>query len=74
MLPSHQGLDAEHGGAAQADDRLVEDAELAPLQRPAQIGLDLEALQGQRPHAPLERLDAVPAPLLGPVHGGVGVA
>ena len=74
VLPSHESLDAEHRGAAQAHDRLKVHAQLITLEGPAQVGLDLEALEGDRTHAPLERLDPVASPLLGPVHGRVGIA
>ena len=74
VLPAHQGLNAEHGGASETHDGLVVDAQFTALKGATQIGLDFEAFDGSGPHAALERLDAIAAPLLGPVHGGVGVA
>jgi hypothetical protein len=49
-------------------------AQLVALHRPVQRALRLEAGDGLGAHDGVEEFAPVPAPLLGPVHGGVGVA
>ena len=58
----------------QVDDRLVEDLELAALQRPAQLGLGPHAGHGAGAHRLVEQLVAPAAARLGAVHRRVGVA
>jgi hypothetical protein len=74
MLPSDQGLGTHDLAAGEIDDRLVEQAHLAALDRPPQVSLELEALDRLRAHRRLEqRMD--PGRLgLGPVEGDLGVA
>ena len=57
----------------QRHDRLVLDAELAALQRPVEVVAGAQAAHHRGPRRGVEALDPVAAPLLGPVHGGVGV-
>ena len=59
---------------SQRHDRLVDEAQLPGLDAAGEVGLELEALEGAGVHLLLEELDAVLAPLLGEVHGHVGVA
>ena len=53
---------------------MVEDLELAALERSPELALELQP--GHRPpaHVLAEELEAVAAALLGPVHGRVGIA
>jgi len=74
MRPPHEGLGAHQFAGRQTDHRLVRHAELTGRQRPAHVELLLQPLARPRPHAGEEHLRAGPAPLLGPVHGHVGVA
>ena len=43
VVPAQQGLEARHLAAREVDERLVVDPELAALDRPAQVGLELQA-------------------------------
>ncbi len=57
----------------EADDRLVEDAQLVALDGPVQGAFDVETLHRLGPHVLVEELEAGPALRLGPVHGGVRI-
>ena len=74
VRPAHQRLDADDAALAQGDDRLVGDAQVAALERHAQVVGERDALQRLRAHLGAEDLDAVLAGALGPVEGDVGVA
>ncbi len=73
VLPADQRLRPHRAAAPQAVDRLVQDPELAPLDRPVQGAVHGQAALGPGPHGLVEHLAPVAAPGLGPVHGGVGV-
>ena len=73
MLPAHEGLEARHPVVAQVDDRLVVHDEAALVDRPAEAGLGVEAVERPVAEGVVEDLGPVPAAGLRPVHGGVGV-
>ena len=75
VLPAQQRLDAEHPrGVGEHDLGLVGERELPGGERVAQLGLELEPLDGARAHRAVEELQLRLAVLLGLVHRGVGVA
>ncbi len=59
---------------AEGHDRLVDEAQLVALEGPAQRGVEIEAAGDLAAQRVAEHLDPGPAPLLGQVHGRVGVA
>lgn len=65
---------ARHAAAVQLDHRLVEDAQLAALDRAVQGVLRVQSLDRAVAHDLVEQLVARLAALLGPVHRRVGVA
>ena len=73
VLPAHEGLVALDRQRGEVDDRLEVHDHLAGLDRGLHVGHQLEAVDGGRPHAVLEELDAGLAVGLGGVHGEVGV-
>ena len=74
MLPAHQRLQPHDAGGPEVHLGLVVEPELAPVERPAQLGLHLEPALHRLAHARLEHLEARAAVGLRPVHGDVGVA
>ena len=74
MSPAGQSLHTGDGSALEGNDRLVEDLELLPLDRPPQLALEREPAHGPRAHLFVEELEPVAPPFFGPVEGGVGVA
>ena len=74
MDPPDQRLDAGDASAVELDHRLVVQDELAVLDRPLEVGLQLESLQRRLVHGRLEDLVPALAALLGHVHRDVGVA
>ena len=74
VLPAHERLHAGHVAPAQIHDRLVAERELAAVERPLQVALELEPGERPRVHVGLEDLVVALAVLLGHVHGRVGVA
>ena len=73
MLPAHQRFDPRHHPRGQHDHRLIDQGELAPLHRPLEVGLQLQALQDGGVHGPFEHLIAALAAGLRGVHRHVGV-
>ena len=74
MVPAEERLGADGASVSELDDRLVVDQQLdVPDGRP-QLGLELEPVHRGVPDRRGEQLDAVTAPLLGQVHGGIRVA
>ncbi len=73
VLPAHEGLEAGDGAGVEVDDGLVVEPELALGDAPAQVVLHRQPLGGVGQHGLVEDLVAVPAAVLGPVHGHVGV-
>ena len=73
-MPARQRLEPHDAPAPQGDDGLVLHAQLAALDGPAQVVLQLQ--HGDRPvvHGHVEDGVLGDAQALGPVHGGVGVA
>ena len=74
MLPAHERLHAGHVAPREVHDRLVAQRELARVERPLQVGLQLQAGQRAGVHLGLEDLVVALAVLLGHVHRRVGVA
>jgi hypothetical protein len=74
VVPTDQGLDAHESAVGDRDDRLVEEAQLVPPDRPPQLALELEAIEHAGANVLVEELVAVPPALLGPKHGGLRVA
>ena len=74
VAPAQQRLDAGDRAVAQADERLVVQLELVALERPLQIGAQLQARHDLLVHGRLEHAVAALALALGDVHGRVGVA
>ena len=58
MLPAQQRLEAADPSGPQGDDGLVVQPELPSLERPPQVGLELEAGEGARMHLAVEHLEA----------------
>ena len=56
VLPAHERLAADRGAVAERDDRLVLDAQLALVQRLAQLALDARAAPPARPASPRRTL------------------
>ena len=73
MLPAHQGLTGLHRAVGQPHDRLVEDAQLALVQRALQLGLQGEVVQRDGLRSLVEDVDPRAALLLGAVHRGIGL-
>ena len=71
--PTQQGFGADEPPIVEEDLGLVGERELLVVDGLAQRGLRLEAGDGSCPHGGVEQLIAGPAPLLGAVHGRVGV-
>ena len=55
VLPAHQRLEAADRAVAEADDRLVDDAQLVALERAAQVALGLQAPDRAGAHAGCRR-------------------
>ena len=72
--PAHQRLDADDGQIAGAHDRLVEDPEVALLDRPAERGLDLLLLERARLHRRVIGDRLALGAVLGVIHRDVGAA
>lgn len=72
-VPAQQRLDAPQASALQVDDGLVDELELAALQRLAQGKLDLQQAERLAVLGRLEQLDPSAADALGAVHRHVGV-
>ena len=72
--PPDERLDPFDGPVGDADDGLVHEVQLAQLDRPAQVVLELDALGHLGPHRLVEHGHGVASGVLGLVHGGVGVA
>ena len=74
MLPAHERFHLGDAPGFHQHDRLVEDAQLAPVQRVAEVRLELQPRQGVGVHAGVEQ-DVPPlAAGLGAIHGDVGIA
>lgn len=73
MFPTNERFHSHDLVAGQRDDRLVVDAQLIVGQRPPQCLLGLHPLKDLGMQDLVEQLCPGPAPLLGPVHGDVGV-
>jgi hypothetical protein len=75
MAPAHQRFELAHPTIFELDQRLIEDFELlvAWLERPAQVGFELQTVDGARGHARIEQRPARLAAILGGVQGQVGV-
>ncbi len=74
MVPPDERLEAEGPARAEVDDRLVVEDELAALERPPQVGLELESGDRGGMHRRLEDLVAAAVDALRGVHRDVGVA
>jgi hypothetical protein len=74
VLPADQRLDADHPAGARLDDRLVDDEELAGVQRAAQLAAEPGVADHRQLHAAVVAHPVGLAALLGRVHGDVGVA
>ncbi len=74
MLPAHERLGADERVALQREQRLVEQPQLALVERAAQVRLRLQPLHERRAHLRVEHLEAALAAALRAVHRGVGVA
>ena len=72
--PAQQRLVPNHHPILQAHDRLVVGQEIAALDRPAQVRLQVQAEHGLFAHGLVEDRVAIAAFALGPVHGRIGVA
>ena len=73
-VPPQERLGAHHPAVGESHDRLVEQLELVALDGLAQGGLEVEPGGDALLQLVAEQLDAGPPEILGPVHGGVGVA
>jgi hypothetical protein len=73
MIPAHQRLEAGDLGILEPHDRLVDEGEFLALDGAAQVRFDLQAVGAEGAEGGAERLDAVAAGLLGPVHGKLGI-
>ncbi len=74
MLPAQQRLDADEMFVREVHERLVDDLELAALQRHAHVGLEPNPLDRLLVHTRHEDLVAAARLALGLVHGDVGIA
>ena len=74
VLPAQQRFDAEHATVLEIEDRLVDEKELAPLGRGAEIELEREPVLYRGLHLAHERHVAIAARGLGLVQRDVGVA
>ena len=74
MAPAQQRLDAGDRAVLEAHQRLVVQLELLALERPLQVGAQLQARHDPVVHGGLEQPVAALAVALGDVHRGVGVA
>ncbi|MNQ56810.1 hypothetical protein D3C85_709450 [compost metagenome] len=74
MAPAHQRLGGIQAVVGQAQLGLVEDFQLAFLDRLAQLGLQLQALQCASLEVVGEELEAIAAQVLGVLHGHVRLA
>jgi hypothetical protein len=73
VLPAEQRLIADDPTGGHRDLRLVEQAQLAALERPVQRALERQTVHGVAAADLVEQLRARAAAALGPVHRGVGV-
>lgn len=73
VLPAQQGLGTDHLAATGSVFGLVVQGELPPLQGVLQLLLQQELLVGVGVHGAVKVVVVVAPPLLGVVHGGVGV-
>jgi hypothetical protein len=73
VLPAQQGLGPDHCAVGGADLRLVEQHELAPLERGKDFLAQLQALLDHLRRFGREHAEGVAAIGLGRVHGGVGI-
>ena len=74
VVPAHQSLDTDRPAGGDVHDRLIEEAELAPLDGPFEVAAYLQPARGNLLHAGLEDLEAALALHLGAIHGHVGAA
>ena len=74
VVPTDERLEPLDRAARQVDHRLEQEHELLVVDRPLEIGLQLEAAQRRVVHLRFEDLIPVLAGLLGDVHRDVGVA
>src|SRR3546814_2409549 len=72
--PAGEGREAHELARAELHDRLVDDSDLAAVDRPLQLTADAQPVDGLEVHRGLEHLDAALAVGLRRVHGEVGVA
>ena len=73
MIPSEQGLEARDRAVLEPDDRLKKDLDFAAVERPAQIGLETEAVRATDAHRRPEHFDPVAAHALAMPHRDFGV-
>src|SRR5690606_7382070 len=69
VLPARERLKASQLLRRKRNDRLIEDADLAPLERTPQIALENDAVVPLLAHLGQEHLDPIRAAALGAVHG-----
>src|SRR5579859_1875025 len=74
MLPADQGFYFGDPPVRERHDRLIYHSKLAPLERLAQISLQLQALKGDFPHACLEEGVSRLAGSFGEVQRDIGIA
>jgi hypothetical protein len=74
VVPAQERLDARDLPVVEGDHRLVDEPQLALVERLAQRPLQLQALDRLAAHRGVEDLAASLAELLGAVHGRIGVA
>ena len=74
VVPAQERLDAADAAVVERDQRLVDEVQLAVVERVAQAALELETLHRTLAHRVVEDLAARLAHLLGAVHRRVGVA
>ena len=73
MLPSDERLHSHRGELPELHHRLVVEHQLAALEGPVQRVLGGHPIDDLDPHGLAEGLDPRSSPLLGPVHGGLGI-
>ena len=73
MVPAHQRLEAGQPARAELHDGLEEEGELVAVDGPVQVVAEVVEPDDGVAVGRFEVLDAVPAPVLGLVHRGVGV-